>query len=113
MAMATRRERGPLDPDASPGQSPFDHQIYCLASDGDPQEGVNSEASSLAGTQRLGNLTLIYDNNRISIEDDTRTALSEDVAARYRAYGWHVQELDWTNGGTTYHEDVAGLQAAL
>jgi transketolase len=113
MAMAARRERGLLDPDAAPGESPFDHQIYCLASDGDIEEGVSSEASSLAGTQRLGNLTLIYDSNRISIEDDTNIALSEDVAARYAAYGWHVQTLDWTNGDTTYAEDVAALQAAI
>ena len=113
MAMAARRERGLLDPDAAPGESPFDHHIYCLASDGDIQEGVSGEASSLAGTQRLGSLTLIYDSNRISIEDDTNIALSEDVAARYAAYGWHVQTLDWTNGDTTYAEDVAALQAAL
>jgi transketolase len=113
MAMAARRERGLLDPDAAPGESPFDHDIYCLASDGDIEEGVSSEASSLAGTQRLGNLTLIYDSNRISIEDDTNIALSEDVAARYAAYGWHVQEIDWTNGDTTYVEDVAALQAAI
>ncbi len=113
MAMAARRERGLLDPDAAPGESPFDHQIYALASDGDIEEGVSSEASSLAGTQRLGNLTLIYDSNRISIEDDTNIALSEDVAARYAAYGWHVQTIDWTNDDTTYTEDVAALQSAL
>ena len=83
MAMAARRERGLLDPDAAPGESPFDHHIYVLCSDGDIQEGVSGEASSLAGTQRLGNLTLIYDSNHISIEDDTNIALSEDVAARY------------------------------
>ena len=111
MAMAARRERGLLDPDAFRG-SPFDHQIYCLASDGDIEE-VSSEASSLAGTQRLGNLTLIYDSNRISIEDDTNIALSEDVAARYAAYGWHVQTIDWTNDDTTYTEDVAALQDAI
>ena len=113
MAMAARRERGLLDPDAAPGTSPFDHQIYCLASDGDIEEGITSEASSLAGTQRLGNLTLIYDDNRISIEDDTAIALTEDTAARYEAYGWHVQTIDWTNGETQYAEDVAALQAAL
>jgi transketolase len=113
MAMAARRQRGLLDPDAAPGESAFDHQIYCMASDGDIEEGVSSEASSLAGTQRLGNLTLIYDNNRISIEDNTNIALSEDTAARYEAYGWHVQTLDWTQGDTEYSEDVAGLQAAL
>ena len=109
MAMAARRERGLLDPDAAPGESPFDHQIYCLASDGDIEEGVTSEASSLAGTQRLGNLTLIYDSNRISIEDDTNIALTEDTAARYAAYGWHVQTVDWTNGDTQYEENVAAL----
>ena len=113
MAMAARRERGLLDPDAAPGESVFDHHIYCLASDGDIEEGVSSEASSLAGTQRLGNLTLIYDSNRISIEDDTNIALSEDVAARYAAYGWHVQSIDWTNGDTQYEENVAALHDAL
>ena len=113
MAMAARRERGLLDPDAAPGESPFDHQIYCFASDGDIEEGVSSESSSIAGTQRLGNLTLIYDSNRISIEDDTNIALSEDVPARYAAYGWHVQTVDWTNGDTSYIEDVAALANAL
>ncbi len=113
MAMAARRERGMLDPNAEVGESPFDHHIYVLASDGDIQEGVASEASSLAGTQQLGNLTLIYDDNKISIEDDTDIALSEDVAARYTAYGWHVQVVDWTNGGGQYAEDVSGLYDAL
>ena len=87
--------------------------IYAICSDGDIQEGVSAEASSLAGTQKLGNLTVIYDDNQISIEDDTDIALSEDVAARYEAYGWHVQTVDWTNGGTGYHEDVPALHAAL
>ncbi len=113
MAMAARRERGLLDPDAAPGTSPFDHQIYVLASDGDIEEGISSEASSLAGTQRLDNLTLIYDNNRISIEDDTNIALTEDVAARYEAYGWHVQTIDWTNGETQYEENLRTLADAL
>ncbi|HEY4314590.1 MAG TPA: transketolase [Actinomycetes bacterium] len=113
MAMAARRERGLLDPDAPEGESLFDHQIYCIASDGDIEEGVSSEASSLAGTQRLGNLTLIYDHNHISIEDDTTIALSEDTAARYRAYGWHVQEVDWLGEDGTYHEDVGALATAL
>ena len=113
MAMAARRERGLLDPDAAPGASPFDHHIYAMCSDGDIQEGVSGEASSLAGTQRLGNLTLIYDSNRISIEDDTNIALSEDTAARYAAYGWHVQTVDWTHGDTSYVEDVAALSAAV
>jgi transketolase len=113
MAMAARRERGLLDPDAPAGESVFDHQIYVLASDGDIEEGITAEASSLAGTQRLGNLTVIYDSNRISIEDDTAIALSEDTAARYRAYGWHVQTVDWTHGDTEYAEDIPALLTAL
>ena len=112
MAMAARRERGLLDPDSAPGQSVFDHQVYVIASDGDLQEGVSSEASSLAGHQRLGNLTVLYDDNQISIEDDTDVAFSEDVAKRYEAYGWHVQSVDWTNGGNGYDEDVAALNYA-
>ncbi len=106
MAMAARRERGLLAPDAEPGTSVFDHRIYVIASDGDIQEGVTSEASSLAGTQQLGNLTVIYDSNEISIEDDTRIALSEDTAARYEAYGWQVLTVD---GG----EDVAAFLDAV
>ncbi len=113
MAMAARRERGLFDPKAADGQSPFDHQIYAIASDGDMQEGVSSEASSIAGHQQLGNLTVIYDANKISIEDDTDVAFSEDVAARYEAYGWHVQTVDWTNGGGQYDEDVDALWKAL
>ncbi len=106
MAMASRRERGLFDPDAAPGTSPFDHHIYVFASDGDIEEGVTSEASSLAGTQQLGNLVLIYDKNQISIEDDTDIALSEDTGRRYEAYGWHVQHVD---GG----ENVTGILAAI
>ncbi len=106
MAMAARRERGLFDPDTAPGESPFDHHIYVIASDGDIEEGVTSEACSLAGTQELGNLVVIYDSNEISIEDDTAIALSEDTAARYKSYGWHVQTVD---GG----EDVVGILAAL
>jgi transketolase len=113
MAMAARKERGLLDPNAAPGESPFDHHIYAIASDGDIEEGVSGEASSLAGTQQLGNLTLIYDDNKISIEDDTNIALSEDTAARYEAYGWHVQTVDWTNDGRGYHEDVQALWDAI
>ena len=113
MAMNSRRIHGLLDPEAAPGESLFDHHIYCIASDGDIEEGVASEASSLAGTQQLGNLTVIYDRNRISIEGDTEIALTEDVAARYAAYGWDVRVVDWTNGGTEYVEDVAALYAAI
>ena len=119
MAMAARRERGLLDPDAADGQSPFDHLVYVLASDGDIEEGVTSEASSLAGHHELGNLVVIYDRNQISIEGDTDIALSEDTAKRYEAYGWHVQTVDWTRGAGSaaakggYHEDVEALHAAL
>jgi transketolase len=113
MAMAARRERGLLDPDAPEGQSPFDHHIYAICSDGDLEEGVSGEASSLAGHHQLGNLTLIYDDNEISIEGDTDIAFSEDVAKRYEAYGWHVQTVDWTSGGKEYAEDVDALWAAL
>ncbi len=106
MAMAARRERGLFDPDAATGESPFDHDIFVIASDGDIEEGVTSEASSMAGHQQLGNLTVIYDDNDISIEDDTTIALSEDVAKRYEAYGWHVQVVE--SG-----EDVTGILGAL
>jgi transketolase len=111
-AFAQRRLRGLLDPDAALGTSPFDHHIYVIASDGDLQEGVTSEASSLAGHQELGNLVVIYDDNEISIEDDTDVAFSEDVAARYEAYGWHVQTVDWLATGN-YVEDTEQLYTAL
>jgi transketolase len=112
MAMAARRERGLFDPDAAPGTSPFDHFVYCFMSDGDIEEGISHEVSSLAGHQELGNLIVLYDDNYISIEDNTNIAKSEDVAARYEAYGWHVQKVDWrTPDG--YHEDVNALYQAL
>ena len=113
MAMAARRERGLLDPDAAPGESPFDHTIWAICSDGDLEEGVSAEASSLAGTQRLGNLVLVWDDNRISIEDDTSIAFTEDVAARYEAYGWHVQRVSFVSEDGSYVEDVEALAAAL
>ena len=105
-AMAARYERGLFDPDAAAGTSPFDHFIYVIASDGDIEEGVTSEASSLAGVQGLGNLIVFYDHNEISIEDDTNIALDEDTAARYEAYGWHVQRVE---GG----ENVVGIEEAI
>ena len=112
MAMAARRERGLLDPDAPPGTSPFDHHIYVFVSDGDIEEGVSHEVSSLAAHQQLGNLVVVYDDNQISIEDDTSIAKSEDVLARYAAYGWHTQRVNWrTPAG--YHEDVRALYQAL
>ncbi len=113
MAMAARREHGLFDPKAALGQSIFDHHVYVICSDGDLEEGVSAEASSLAGHQQLGNLTVLYDDNRISIEDNTNVAFSEDVAARYEAYGWHVQEVDWTNGRTGYDENVHALYDAF
>ncbi len=111
-AMAARRERGLLDPEAAPGESPFDHFVYVIASDGDLQEGVTSEASSIAGTQELGNLVVLWDDNHISIEGDTQIAFTEDVLKRYESYGWHVQYVDWTAGGE-YREDVDALHAAI
>ncbi|MFI5612663.1 transketolase [Amycolatopsis sp. NPDC051903] len=106
MAMASRRERGLFDPEPEPGQSIFDHWVYVIASDGDIEEGITSEASSIAGRQQLGNLIVFYDDNDISIEDHTDIALSEDTDERYRAYGWHVQVVE--DG-----EDVAALQDAV
>ena len=106
MAMAARRERGLFDPEAPAGQSPFDHHVYVIASDGDIQEGVTAEAGSIAGTQQLGNLIVFWDDNGISIEDDTTIAFTENVADRYRAYGWQVIEVD---GG----EDVAAIERAV
>ncbi|HKH09090.1 MAG TPA: transketolase, partial [Agromyces sp.] len=111
-AYASRFERGLFDPDAAAGESPFDHFIYVVAGDGDLQEGITSEASSLAGHQQLGNLVVIYDSNQISIEDDTNIAFTENVAERYAAYGWHVQTVDWKKTGE-YVEDVAELHRAI
>ncbi|WP_427385591.1 transketolase [Janibacter sp. G56] len=118
MAFGQRRQRGLLDPEAEAGESPFDHHVWVLASDGDIMEGVASEASSLAGHQELGNLTLIYDANQISIEDDTDISFSEDVGKRYEAYGWEVVHVDWRKnaadgkGGHAYVEDIDALHAA-
>ena len=112
MAIAARRERGLFDPDPVSGESIFDHHVYVFTSDGDLEEGISHEVSSLAAHQKLGNLVVIYDDNNISIEDDTKIAKSEDVAARYAAYGWHVQHVDWrTEDG--YHEDVQALYQAI
>lgn len=111
-AYAARYERGLFDPDAPAGESPFDHFVYVIAGDGDLQEGVTSEASSLAGHQQLGNLVVIYDSNQISIEDDTNIAFTEDVAKRYESYGWHVQTVDWKKTGE-YVEDVHELHRAI
>ncbi|GGV82177.1 transketolase [Streptomyces griseoloalbus] len=110
MAMAARFERGLFDPEAPAGESPFDHTVWAIVSDGDLQEGVSAEASSLAGHQRLGNLVLLYDDNHISIEGDTATAFSEDVLKRYEAYGWHVRRVEPEENGDI---DVRALYAAL
>lgn len=112
-AMASRRMHGLLDPEAALGESVFDTNVYALAGDGCFEEGVSAEASSLAGTQKLGNLTLIWDDNHISIEDDTKIAFSEDVLARYEAYGWHVQRVNWLQEDGSYTEDVVALSEAL
>jgi transketolase len=110
MAMAARYERGLFDPGAPEGESPFDHTVWAIVSDGDLQEGVSAEASSLAGHQKLGNLVFLYDDNHISIEGDTATAFSEDVLKRYEAYGWHVQRIEPREDGDV---DVHALYAAL
>ena len=111
-AYAARFERGLFDPSAPAGKSPFDHFIFCVAGDGDMQEGVTSEASSLAGHQKLGNLVVLYDSNQISIEDDTKIAFTEDLEKRYESYGWHVQVVNWRKSGE-YHEDMQELYAAI
>lgn len=111
-AYAARFERGLFDPTASEGSSPFDHFIFCIAGDGDMQEGVTSEASSLAGHQKLGNLVVLYDSNQISIEDDTKIAFTEDLEKRYESYGWHVQVVNWRKTGN-YHEDMQELFDAI
>ena len=110
-AMSTRFERELFDPSAAAGESVFDHFVYVIAGDGDLQEGVSSEAASMAGHLGLGNLIAIYDSNQISIEDDTDISFSEDVAKRYQAYGWETIEVDWHQGG--YHEDVEALYDAI
>ncbi|MBO1417018.1 transketolase [Streptomyces sp. FH025] len=110
MAMAARYERGLFDPEAPAGESPFDHTIWAIVSDGDLEEGISAEASSLAGHQKLGNLVALYDDNHISIEGDTETAFSEDVLKRYEAYGWHVQRVTPKASGDI---DVEALAEAL
>ena len=111
-AYAARFERGLFDPNAAAGTSPFDHFIFCVAGDGDMQEGVTSEASSLAGHQKLGNLVVLYDSNQISIEDDTKIAFTEDLEKRYESYGWHVQVVNWRKSGE-YYEDMQELFDAI
>ena len=111
-AYAARFERGLFDPNTPEGKSPFDHYVYCVAGDGDMQEGVTAEASSLAGHQKLGNLVVLYDSNQISIEDDTKIAFTEDLEKRYEAYGWHVQVVNWHKTGS-YVEDLHELYAAI
>ena len=110
MAMAARFERGLFDPTTTDGSSLFDHKVWVICSDGDLQEGVSSEAASLAGTQSLGSLNVIYDDNRISIEGDTHVAFTEDVSARYRAYGWEVIEVSALPNGDV---DLVNLDKAM
>ena len=104
MAMSGRFEAG-LFP-----QAPFGHRVWVIASDGDLQEGISGEASSLAGTQKLGHLNVIWDDNRISIEGDTDVAFTENVSDRYRAYGWDVHEIDMCANGDV---DIPALHAAM
>ena len=111
-AYSARFERGLFDAKAAAGTSPFDHFVYCIAGDGDMQEGVTSEASSLAGHQKLGNLIVLYDSNQISIEDDTKISFTENLEERYLAYGWHVQVVDWKKTGN-YVEDLGELFEAI
>ena len=111
-AYAARFERGLFDPETPQGESAFDHFVYVIAGDGDMQEGVTSEAASLAGHQQLGNLVVIYDSNQISIEDDTNIAFTEDLTARYQSYGWHTQTVDWKKSGN-YQEDIQELYSAI
>lgn len=112
-AMNARRVHGLLDPETPLGESVFDHNVYVIAGDGCFEEGVSAEASSLAGTQELGNITVIWDDNHISIEDNTSIAFTEDVLARYEAYGWHVQRVDWLGEDGSYEENTAALNDAL
>nr|PLB81270.1 transketolase [Actinomyces sp. UMB0138] len=112
-AMSQRRTRGMYDPDAPEGTSPFDHHVYTIVGEGCLEEGITSEAASLAGTQGLGNLIVFYDQNLISIEDDTSIAFSEDVPARFQAYGWHTQQVNFLKDDGSYDEDVNALDAAI
>src|SRR5690606_29790912 len=112
LAVAHRRARGPPAPAAAPGTAPFDHRVYAIVGEGCLQEGGSSETASLAGTQQLGNLVVIWDDNRITIEGHTSIAFTEDVVARYEAYGWHTQTVDWI-GEDGYQENVDALHAAL
>lgn len=112
-AYAQRFEKGLFDPETSDEDSVFSHKTYVICGDGDLQEGLTSESSSLAGLQKLGNLIVIWDDNHISIEGDTKISFNEDVLKRYEAYGWHTQKVDWTNGGTEYREDVDSLASAI
>lgn len=113
MAMAARRDHGMLDETAAAGESIFDHDVYVIAGDGCMQEGISSEACSLAGVQELGNLVVLYDDNHISIEDDTAVAFKEDVLKRYESYGWHTQRVNWLDDAGNYEENTAALDAAL
>ena len=112
-AMASRRAHGMLDPDTPLGKSPFDHNVYVIAGDGCLQEGISGEVSSLAGVQDLGNLIVIWDDNHISIEDDTDVSFQEDVLKRYESYGWHTQRVNWLQEDGSYREDVDALDQAI
>ena len=112
-AYGQRFERGLLDPDAPEGTSPFDHKVWVICGEGDVEEGVSSEACSLAGNQKLGNLTVIFDANHIQIEGETKIAFAEDILKRYEAYGWYTDEISFIQPDGSYKEDIEGLAAVL
>ncbi|HJE20846.1 MAG TPA: transketolase [Bifidobacterium pullorum] len=112
-AYGQRYERGLLDPDAPEGTSPFDHKVWVICGEGDVEEGVSSEACSLAGNQKLGNLTVIFDANHIQIEGETKIAFAEDILKRYEAYGWYTDEISFIQPDGSYKEDIEGLTAVL
>lgn len=112
-AYGQRFERGLLDPDAPEGTSPFDHKVWVICGEGDVEEGVSSEACSLAGNQKLGNLTVIFDANHIQIEGETKIAFAEDILKRYEAYGWYTDEISFIQPDGSYKEDIEGLTKVL
>ena len=112
-AYGQRFQRNLLDPEAPAGESPFDHKIWVICGEGDVEEGVSSETSSLAGNQELGNLTVIFDANHIQIEGDTKISFAEDVLERYKAYGWYTDEFSFIQPDGSYKEDVEGFAKVL
>lgn len=112
-AYGQRYERGLLDPDAPEGKSPFDHKVWVICGEGDIEEGVSGEASSLAGNEQLGNLFVFFDANHIQIEGETKIALDENVIERYKAYGWYTDEFSFIQPDGSYKEDIEGLSKVI